>query len=408
MRATGARLEAVPREVAPAVRPEGLPTRIAAAEVSTRSVAEIHLRLAPREDAGDFAHQARSIYESLLRELRTRGLDASDLVAEKIFCADLGDNVRILGGVRREFFGAGPSSGAGAHAVTIVKQPPAHPGRLCEVQAFVLVPFARRGAASRSLEGLPPSASGKIVTTGDGLKHLFLSNVAGPPNPKLGFATEAARAFRRAESVLKREGLGFTDVVRTWIYLSEIDRDYADLNGVRRRFFASRGVFPAPASTGIQGSVAPGDRLCGLDLRAIGGPAPLKRTFLHAPTMNEAPSYGADFARGIRIDFQDRAVLYLSGTASIDTEGNIVHPGNAEGQVDRMLLNVEQLLDGQGAGYEDLLSATTYLKSPASLETFERVAAGRGLRSATPNTICVAGVCRPDWLCEMEAIAVLR
>ena len=40
--------------------------------------------------------------------------------------------------------------------------------------------------------------------------------------------------FAVAEDLLQQAGMGFRDVVRTWIHLREMDRDYADLNRARR------------------------------------------------------------------------------------------------------------------------------------------------------------------------------
>ena len=49
--------------------------------------------------------------------------------------------------------------------------------------------------------------------------------------------------------------------------------------------------------------------------------------------------------------------LHISGTASIDETGRTAHPGDFDAQVDRMLLNVAALLEGQGAGFGDVVSA---------------------------------------------------
>ncbi|MFH1566413.1 MAG: Rid family hydrolase, partial [Gemmatimonadota bacterium] len=86
--------------------------------------------------------------------------------------------------------------------------------------------------------------------------------------------------------------------------------------------------------------------------------------------------------------------------------GQVVHVGDIEGQVHRMLLNVEQLLAGSGAGLGDVVRVTTYLKEPEFYSTFVRVCAERGFPADVPHTICHADVCRPDWLCEMELEAV--
>jgi hypothetical protein len=40
----------------------------------------------------------------------------------------------------------------------------------------------------------------------------------------------------------------------------------------------------------------------------------------------------------MKVALADRTVLYVSGTASIDTQGRVVHEGEIEGQLHRMFL----------------------------------------------------------------------
>ena len=102
----------------------------------------------------------------------------------------------------------------------------------------------------------------------------------------------------------------------------------------------------------------------------------------------------------------EHTCLFISGTASVDEEGTTVHTDDVRGQIKRMLLNVEQLLRPHGAGWDDLVQAVTFLKSADYLELFQAICVEQGLAEA-PNTIVEADVCRPELLCEMEAIAVL-
>jgi enamine deaminase RidA (YjgF/YER057c/UK114 family) len=246
-----------------------------------------------------------------------------------------------------------------------------------------------------------------VAEIGD-LRHVFLANVTGGrPGDGIGFPGQAASMFQAAESILEREGLSFRDVVRTWIYVDGIDAHYDELNLARREFFQSRQVRPCPASTGIQGAVPPRDRACGLDLRALSGTGQFQVRPIHASTMNEAPTYGSDFSRGMRVTTDHREVIYVSGTASIDTEGRVLHVGDPAAQADRMLLNIQQLLAEQGAGFRHIVSAITYLKRAEDLPRMLEVCRRRGFPESVPNTFCVADVCRPEWLCEMEAIAVM-
>ena len=390
--------------IPPAV-PNGGEVQVARAV--SRSAMEIYLCARPADLSADFDRQAAGMYGSLLRELPRHGVGVKDIVTEKVFLSDLAAQLPRLRAIRRQHLGGGDPGSALLPAVTFVQQPPARPGQLCEIQVFAIIAGDGPPIAHRSLDSLPGEASGRVVETGD-LRHVFLANLTGGrAGDGLGFAGQATSLFEGAEALLAREGLSFRDVVRTWIYLSDIDRDYDDLNRARRVFFQSRGVVPSPASTGIRGTVSPADRGCGLDLRALAGAGRFQVRPIHASTMNEAPSYGSDFSRGMQVTTDDRAVIYVSGTASIDTEGRVLHVGDLPGQADRMLLNIQQLLAEQGAGFRHLVSAITYLKRPEDLPPMLDVCRRRGFPGQIPNTFCVADVCRPEWLCEMEAIAVM-
>ena len=71
-----------------------------------------------------------------------------------------------------------------------------------------------------------------------------------------------------------------------------------------------------------------------------------------------------------------------------------------------MLVNVAAPLERQGAGFADVVSAVTYLKCPsdaARLRDKLREAGYEGF----PHALVVAPICRPELLCETEALAVL-
>jgi enamine deaminase RidA (YjgF/YER057c/UK114 family) len=198
----------------------------------------------------------------------------------------------------------------------------------------------------------------------------------------------------------------FRDVVRTWIHMRHIDRDYGDLNRARRAFFAARGIDPVPASTGIGGGpVAEAHDLC-LGVYAVQAGRSAVRSVMTSPTLNEAVEYGADFVRGMKVVEANKVALYVSGTASIDEHGRTAHAGDLEAQADRMLVNIAALLGRQGAGFGDVVSAITYLKHPADAGRLRGKlnAAGFG---GFPHALVAAPICRPDLLCETEALAVV-
>ena len=211
--------------------------------------------------------------------------------------------------------------------------------------------------------------------------------------------------FRLAEQLLQQAGFQFSDVVRTWIHLREMDRDYGALNQARREFFNSREINPVPASTGIEGAQTCASHDLSLGLYAVKSAQPHLRGVMTSPTLNEAGEYGADFVRGMKMEESNKVALHVSGTASINEHGETAHVGDFEAQVDRMLINVAALLEQQNATFEDIVSATTYLKhradTPRLQEKFRQTGFG-----GFPNVLVEARVCRPDLLCETEVLAI--
>jgi enamine deaminase RidA (YjgF/YER057c/UK114 family) len=193
-------------------------------------------------------------------------------------------------------------------------------------------------------------------------------------------------------------------VSRTWIYLREMERDYGELNRARRVFFDRHGVERRPASTGIGGPPILPENQTALTLYAVVGPAEIAT--MHTPTLNEAHEYGSDFSRGMSVEEGGRRTLYISGTASVDEEGRTVHLDDFDAQAERMLLNIEMLLENDRATFADMASAITYLKDLRDAPKFLAALERRGITDF-PHSIVKAEVCRPELLCEMEGIAVV-
>lgn len=356
---------------------------------------------------GHLYNQIWEIYGRLLNLLRSQGAGREHVVSEKVFLRDTRTQAEAFRAARVTFYGGSNGGGHSLPAITYLREPPCEPGVLCELQARVLMPAAGEELVVRDLQGLRAPAAGQVISS-RGYDHLHLYNLTGgQPGDGLGFAAQMVEVFDTAEAVLEGEGLTFRDVVRTWIHLDDMERDYADLNKVRSAFFERVGVERMPASTGIQAGVYPCDRGGSLDLYALRTDRPVEVSQMHAATLNEAWSYGSAFSRGMTVTTEDRTAACVSGTASIDETGQVVHVGDIEGQVRRMLLNVEQLLAGSDAGFGDVVRVTTYLKEPEFFDTFTRVCAECGFPADVPHTICHADVCRPDWLCEIELEAVV-
>jgi enamine deaminase RidA (YjgF/YER057c/UK114 family) len=110
------------------------------------------------------------------------------------------------------------------------------------------------------------------------------------------------------------------------------------------------------------------------------------------------------FERGVSVAYRDRKHIWISGTASIDRKGAIVHPGDALRQLDRTMENVEALLRNAGAALRDSCMFIVYVREPSDLAVAQ--AAVRERLGETSIQIVVAPVCRPGWLIEVECQAI--
>jgi enamine deaminase RidA (YjgF/YER057c/UK114 family) len=71
-----------------------------------------------------------------------------------------------------------------------------------------------------------------------------------------------------------------------------------------------------------------------------------------------------------------------------------------------MLHNIASLLAGQGATFADVVSAVSYLKRPSDAPALRALLRRRGF-DGFPCAIVEAPLCRPELLCETEAVAIL-
>ena len=140
-----------------------------------------------------------------------------------------------------------------------------------------------------------------------------------------------------------------------------------------------------------------------------------KRAITNYGVLNEAFAYAkpSSFSRGMRIDLGSLTILLISGTASIDENGNSVHIGDFRGQIRRTLSNISGLLASEGCTWHDVVRTSCYLRDiERDYEAFneERTAfyKEQGLDPLPASTGIQAILCRPELLVEIEAIAMFR
>jgi len=369
---------------------------------------ELFYTCKPQGTSSSAGEQAKDIYIAIRDALLEEGGDLSSIISETIFMRDMANDIESVRLSKQSVIDA--SGGRIFNpAVTEIQQPPLDTNAQVEVAVQAILPNTieiskQQVCASTGCTcGQCETSSGLLLEMGDE-NRLMAGGLCGKGNNAY---EQTWSMFTLAETLLHEAGMEFTDVVRTWIYLREMERDYyPGLNKARREFFDSRGIDPVPASTGIEGGMVSSKHDICMGFYAVKSGKALMRTVMTTPTLNEAGEYGADFTRGMQMTEANKVALHVSGTASIDEQGRTAHLNDIGAQIDRMILNISTLLQNQGASFSDIAYAYNYLKDPADEQLLKDKFKEAGLEGF-PSIFVHAEVCRPDLLCETEVLAIL-
>ena len=196
--------------------------------------------------------------------------------------------------------------------------------------------------------------------------------------------------------------------LRTWIFVQNVDRQYEGMVQARKELFSAEGLTPQThfiASTGIEGQSVHSEVIVMMDAYTIKEIRREQIRYLYAPSnLNPTHEYGVTFERGTNVRFGDRQHIFISGTASIDNQGKILHLFQLNRQTERTMENIRVLLAEADAGFSDVTHLLIYLRDIADYENtqiyFEKN------YPEIPRVILLAPVCRPGWLIEVECIAI--
>jgi len=286
-------------------------------------------------------------------------------------------------------------------AVSIVQQPPLSGSKTA------LLAYHIECAGPVVKRRLTPK---HMIAEKNGLRHLWSTRLCADDNEQLlSSPAQTREVFNDLIGILASQGGTLRDdCVRTWIYLKDVDVFYKGMVDTRRELFRQHGLTEAThyiASTGIEGACAHRFDIVAMDAYSVLDLAPEQVSYLNdfdrlCPTTD----YNVTFERGTRIAYADRSHHFISGTASIDRAGWIVHMGNVLAQLDHALNNVDALLRSGSATLDDMMYLIVYLRDPTD---YARVARHLAARCPDlPVSIVEGAVCRPEWLVEVEGVAV--
>jgi enamine deaminase RidA (YjgF/YER057c/UK114 family) len=293
---------------------------------------------------------------------------------------------------------------------------------LAGIQIRALAPVP--GTRIRTLldQGIPKGRAWNL----DGATFFMLQSVDGgrrdaAAGKSADRESQSDAMFRQAERLLRAEGASYRDVLRTWIYISDILDWYGDFNTVRNRCYSEYGFLKhpedagaqaeqiyLPASTGIEGK-NPAGRPAVMDVFAVrrSPGSQIQVRPLYGSKQRSPFRYGSAFSRAMVVDEPEGKLILVSGTASIDEDGKSVFIGDTAAQIRQTLNVVSTLIAPEGATLRDLCEATVFMKRREDFPLYREIAGQAGIAQA-PSVNVVADVCRDELLFELDAAFVIE
>ena len=127
-------------------------------------------------------------------------------------------------------------------------------------------------------------------------------------------------------------------------------------------------------------------------------------THVNPEAMHSNPA----FSQAVVVEGAARTI-YVGGQNAVDADGRVVGAGDLAAQTEQVFKNLEMVLAASGAALHDVVKWTIFIVQGQDLRpgfgVYQRVW-GTSARPPAISAAFVAGLANPDFLVEIEAIAV--
>lgn len=315
-------------------------------------------------------------------------------------------------------------------ATSVIAMPPAN-GHSVTVELILTTIGIDRHVIYKSYNNIPYT-----IIESNSYKELYAGGIS-TYKTTINFTEQAEGAFRILKSILQKEGLGFTDIIRQWNYVENIlnvqdesghvIQHYQILNDVRSKYYAESNFDKGyPAATGI-GMNAGGVILDIYAVRSMKNIAiyPLKNPFqidaynyseqmlVGDATVNQQKKTTPKFERAKYIEINNKANIYISGTASINSELT-VGINDPVKQTETTLKNIRDLISVKNLHKTGINGIDkkpeyefirVYIKYREHFKCVRNICSGRF--DNIPVHYLITDICRDNLLVEVEGVATI-
>ena len=341
---------------------------------------EVHAIINLIADSSPFEIQLQHIYEAEKRLIQEKGMESMAVVMKRYFLSDVA-NQKPLMKEEKEC------------ACSFIQQPPLN-GTKIAVWLYYIDNVEVK------------NEDDTFVVNHNGYTHLWNLGMQSTEGGSYG---QTRTLLERYEDKLEKMGANIAEnCIRTWFFVRDVDFQYTPMVVARRENFEFQGLTKDThfiASTGICGVPDSTKAIIQFGAYAIKGLQKEQLTHIHGSShLNPTHEYGVTFERGTAVHYGDRDHVIISGTASINNKGEVMYPGDVVKQTCRMWENVQVLLNEAGADYDNVMQLVIYLRDISDYHTVKPLFDEKF--PDIPKVFTLAPVCRPQWLIEMECVAL--
>ncbi|MBI2349052.1 MAG: RidA family protein [Deltaproteobacteria bacterium] len=113
------------------------------------------------------------------------------------------------------------------------------------------------------------------------------------------------------------------------------------------------------------------------------------------------------YSQGILVT-KPGTLLFIAGQTASDKDGNVVGKGDIEAQTHQVFRNLSAVLQEAGGSLDNLVMTTTYITDRKYREGYNRVRTQYYKKSSPTSTlVIITGLAHPDYLIEINGVAVL-
>lgn len=198
----------------------------------------------------------------------------------------------------------------------------------------------------------------------------------------------------------------FDSIVRLWVYLPDIDNNYLDFSNARNYVYQKYGYVSGNRT--FVSTCVESKNSFKIKILLIPNIKQEQISFIDLPSyLPHTNLYNVSFERGNKIEFGDCTHYYISGTASIDLNGHVLHIGDVIKQTKRICLIIKKMLNKYLLNMDDILCMKWYVRNKDDIDIVKKEI--NNLKIFNKNIDIYfeqAKICRPDWLVEAECFSV--